>query len=51
MYHWRTLIVPLPPRNTIGTTLYSVGVEISWPGPDRPRRVELDTRRLGPAPP
>ena len=58
-YRWRTQVTVLstipprasPPRSAYaaGTTLYAVHVEISWPGPDRPRLFALDTRRLGPA--
>jgi general secretion pathway protein I len=59
-YRWRTRIVPIattppprvPPRNSPyvgGTTLYSVEVQIAWPGPRGTQTLVLQTRRLGPA--
>lgn len=58
-FRWRTqisVVTTVPPHDAptrsayaAGTTLYTLHVEITWPGPDRPRLVALDTRRLGPA--
>ncbi|HYZ62006.1 MAG TPA: type II secretion system protein [Acetobacteraceae bacterium] len=60
LYRWHTRISPVastgPARQARpgspyarGTTLYSVLVEIAWPGPRGTQTVRLATRRLGPA--
>jgi len=59
-FFWRTRIAPIastaPPRPAPraspyarGTSLFAVAVEISWAGANGPRKLTLNTRRLGPA--
>ncbi len=57
-FRWRTRIVPVasapvPPRPSspvASNTLYTVAVEISWPGGAGLQRILLETRRVGFAP-
>jgi type II secretory pathway pseudopilin PulG len=59
-FRWHTVITPLAstpaprpaPRNSpyaAGTTLFSITVDESWPGPSGERTLTLASRRLGPS--
>jgi len=54
-FHWRVRITPLaagqPSATELPPALFTVNVSVSWTTDGRDRVVQLDTRRLGNAPP
>lgn len=47
-YHWRADVTELQ-RSAFGAALYGIHLEVLWGSESRPRKVTLDTMRIGPA--